>query len=55
VNVADAAMLVSGYATLADICLLAECRVSMGMKFRVDPVSICGMQGIAGMLPPIDG
>jgi hypothetical protein len=54
-NVADAAMLVPGYAPVANICLFAECGVSRGVKLRVIPVSIFGMNGIAGVLTLIDG
>jgi hypothetical protein len=54
-NFADVAMLVPGYATAANSCLAPECGVCMGVKIRAGPVSVCGMNGIAGVLPPIDG
>jgi hypothetical protein len=53
-NVANAAMLVPGHASVTNICLLAECRVSR-VKLCAGPMSVCVMNGIAGVLAPIDG
>jgi len=55
VNVAHPTVLVPGYATVAYLCLSAECGVATGVKFRAGGVCACGMNRIAGVLPRTDG
>ena len=55
VNVAHAVMLIPGHAKAGNICLPAECGVSSCMKLRASCVRVCVMNGIAVVLPRVEG